>query len=54
MYYQVIPMPLDRTDTTHMVVDVHFKLSEPYANQALAQVRADELNAEYDRVLAVL
>ena len=54
MYYQVIPMPLSRDESLYMVVDVHNKLNEPFGSHAEAQVRADELNAQYDRILAVL
>ena len=54
MYFQVLAMPMGRTDTTHVVVDVHFKINEPFATEAEAQVRCDELNAAYERVLAVL
>ena len=54
MYFQVIPMPLSRNETMYNVVDAHFKFNEPFASQAEAQVRADELNAQYERILAVL
>ncbi|MNE31036.1 hypothetical protein D3C76_1403720 [compost metagenome] len=54
MYFKVIPMPLSRTETMFNVVDEHFKFNEPFATEAEAQVRADELNAQYDRMLAAL
>lgn len=54
MYYQVMPMPLSREETLYMVIDAHNKLNEPFASQAEAQVRADELNAQYERILNVL
>jgi hypothetical protein len=54
MYFKVLAMPLSRTETLFSVVDPHFKFNEPFATEALAQVRADELNAEYDRILAAL
>lgn len=54
MYFKVLPMPLSRTETLYSVVDPHFKHNEPFASQAEAQVRADELNAQYERILAIL
>lgn len=54
MYFQVLAMPLSRTETMFAVVDPHAKFNEPFATEAQAQVRADELNADYERVFAAL
>lgn len=54
MYFKVIPMPLSRTESLYSVIDAHFKFNEPFATEAQAQVRCDELNAEYERILGVL
>lgn len=53
MYYTVEHKPL-RTSDAFVVVDVHGKTSEQFNTEHAANARAEQLNAEYERVLAVL
>lgn len=53
MYYKVVYHPL-RTSDSFVVVDVHGKTSEQFDTEHAANARAEELNAEYERVLEIL
>lgn len=53
MYYKVEYKPL-RTTESFVVVDVHGKTSEAFDYEHQALARAEELNAEYNRILETL